>query len=99
MKYVQTLVVKQVLRVLQHVAQNIDGVDTFHVTVKNEEDTDIGELAISRVGLQNMKEPRRGQIADDRRQAEIDTLGENKMWVKIEGVTVPSGFKRSQANK
>lgn len=88
-KYVQVLVVKQVLGVLQRVVRNIDGVDTFHVTVKNEENAYIGELVVSRVALQNIKGPRKGKIADDRRQAAIDTLGENQMWVKVEGTTVP----------
>lgn len=89
-KYLQVLIVQQVLGVLQRATHNIDGVDRFHAVIKNENDADMGEFLISLTALQNIKGPRKGQIADDRKQAEIDTLGENQMWVKIEGATVPS---------
>jgi hypothetical protein len=88
-KYVQVLLVQQVIGVLQRSAKNIDGVDRFWVTVNDEKDVEIGEFVISRVGLQSIKGPDEGKISVDRNQAEIDTLGDNQMWVKIEGTTTP----------
>jgi len=81
--------VQQVIGVLQRSAKNIDGVDRFWVTVNDEKDVEIGEFVISRVGLQSIKGPDEGKISVDRNQAEIDTLGDNQMWVKIEGTTTP----------
>lgn len=88
-KYVQAFVIVQVFGVLQRVAHNIDDVDTFSVAVKNEESVDIGELVISRAALNNLQGPRNTKISEDRKQAEVDTLGESKMWVKTEGATRP----------
>ncbi len=93
-KYVQALVAEYALGIVQRLAPNIDDVEHFHVVVKNEQEGDIGELVISRDELSKLVGPRKGRIADDRRHAELDTLGDSQMWVKIEGRVIPSGGKK-----
>jgi len=83
-RYREELVAEMVLGLLQRTVPQSEGLERYRVEVIDETDAAIGGLVITSTALSNIKGPKGGSVAKDRALALTDTLGESRMWVKIE---------------
>jgi hypothetical protein len=83
-RYEEVLVVEYVIGVLQRVSHNVDDVVRYRADVKSPDGQPNGELVITREALMRMRGRSGAGIEEDRRLAEVDTLGASKMWLRIE---------------
>lgn len=87
--YVQVLVVEGALGLLQRALPDDQGYARYRVQVIDENGTPIGAVAITPTALAKVQGPKGRGIAVDRALAETDTLGDARMWVKVEGPVQP----------
>jgi hypothetical protein len=93
--YEQTLVAEIALGLLQRALGGEPGYVRYALEISNEDDVAVGVFAITSAALDKAQGPKGGRIAKDRQLAEVDTLGDARMWVKMEGPPQPlSGTSR-----
>ncbi len=83
-KYVESRVLDQSVRLLQKIEQYLDDVNTIHVYVSTASGEQLGELKTTKRVIDNLRGPQFQDISEARKLFEIDTLGENIMHVRIE---------------
>jgi hypothetical protein len=89
-------VVEIALGLLQRALSGEPGYARYALEIADEHDAALGTLAITSAGLEKVQGPKEGSIAKDRKLAEIDTLGDVCMWVRIEGPPQPLSPPRSR---
>jgi hypothetical protein len=88
-RYEDSLVGEIALGLLQRTLGGEPGYARYVLEIANEDDVAIGTFAITSAALEKVQGPKGQSIAKDRQLAEIDTLGDARMWVKIEGAPQP----------
>jgi len=96
-RYEQALVAEIVLGLLQRAIPQTEGLERYRVDVTDETDNAVGELVITRAALERVGGPKAGSLSKDRALATSDTLGESRMWVRIEEPPRPYGARRRSA--
>jgi hypothetical protein len=87
--YEHTLVAEIALGLLQRALCGEPGYVRYALQIANDDDVAVGTIAISSAALEKVQGPKGGSIDKDRQLAEVDTLGDAHMWVKIEGPPQP----------
>ncbi len=95
-QYEEVAVAEYAVGVLQRVAHQAEEAQRFLATVSDECGAPLGGFLATRAALYAMKGRRGGGIAVDRRLAELDTLGDAKMWLRVEGEAVRVGGGRTR---
>jgi hypothetical protein len=83
-RYEQSLVGEIALGLLQRALGGEPGYARYVLEIANEDDVAMGTFAITSAALGSVQGPKGGNVAKDRQLAEVDSLGEAQMWVKIE---------------
>ena len=88
-RYEHTLVAEIALGFLQRALGAEPGYARYALEIANEDDVAVGTFAITSAALEKVQGPKGGGIDKDRQLAAVDTLGDARMWVKIEGPPQP----------
>ena len=88
-RYEHTLVGEIALGLLQRALTGEPGYARYALEIADEDGAAIGTFAITSAALEKVQGPKGGSIGKDRQLAEVDTLGDARMWVKIEGSPQP----------
>lgn len=95
-RYEEVSVAEYAVGVLQRVAHQAEDAQRFRAAVSDENGGPIGELVATRSALYAMRGRSGAGIGTDRRLAELDTLGDAKMWLRVEGEVVRVGGGRTR---
>jgi hypothetical protein len=95
--YRQELVAEIVLGLLQRTVPSSEAFERYRVEVIDENDAAVGELVITSTALSKVQGPKGGSVAKDRAWATADSLGDSRMWVKIEEPSRPVTTPRRRA--
>jgi hypothetical protein len=88
-RYEHMLVAEIALGLLQRALGGEPGYVRYKLEFADEDDVAIGTFAITRTALEKVQGPKGGSIHNDRQLAELDTLGDAHMWVKIDSTPQP----------
>lgn len=84
-RYVETMVIEQVLSLLQRLEAYTDNFDSVEITVQAFPDKLIGRASINNTSMQRLEGPSRLPIQEARKLLAVDTLGDAVMYYEEQG--------------
>ena len=95
-RYEQALVAETALGLLQRTVLGVEGYARYSLEIVSEVDAVIGAFVITSAALEKVGGPKDKNLDKDRQLAEVDTLRDARMWVKVEEAPQPLSGARAR---
>ena len=95
-RYEETLVAETALGLLQLTLLGVEGYARYSLEIADEAGSPIGAFVITSAALAKVQGPKSNSLDKDRQLAEVDTLRDARMWVKVEGAPRPLSGGRAR---
>jgi hypothetical protein len=96
--YQEELVAPAVLGFLQRTVPQSEGFDRYRVEVCDPDEVAVGTFEIESTALSKVTGPKGNDLESDRALATTDSLGEAKMWARIEGTPARMGYRSGRTS-